>query len=167
MKCAHVYISSFFLVLIASCNPNNESGTTKEVTQQKENIYAMPTSLLKENVMETDYTAIVSLKSAEIIGDNEKIPGYVRHVYNAEVVETIKGPAYKNIKFSVWAEAGLSPNLSKHPVVVSLCEGEKKSLYVPDNGYVSDVTEELAEFARSLKGMGVAKDGKHNNVCSR
>lgn len=160
-------LTIFLVPVIISCSSVPKVDSKKSQAPKEEKIYAIPTALFKANVMETDYTAIVTIKSAKLVGKNKKLSGYVTHVYTAEVKDTIKGPTYSGITFTVMAEVGIDPYLSKHPVVVSLCEGENKSLYVPDNGYVSDATDDLIAYAKSLKNMEGKYNTKRKSVCSQ
>ncbi|MEA3372842.1 MAG: hypothetical protein U9Q62_04050, partial [Campylobacterota bacterium] len=106
----------------------------------------MPESLLIDNIRTTDYTAVVHITKGKII-DRGVLRNYERHLYEAEVVETIKGEKHANITFSVMAESGIALNLPTYPIIVSLCSGHGR-YYVPDNGYVSGAPKALIEAAR-------------------
>ncbi len=121
----------------------------------------MPKSLLLDNIRTTDYTAIVHITRAAII-DKGKLRNYARHLYGAEVIETIKGEKHKNITFTLMAESGIALSFPTYPVVVSLCSDHGR-YYVPDNGYVSGASQALIGAAREeMLHLGRADD---ESVC--
>ena len=123
----------------------------------------MPKSLLLDNIRTTDYTAIVHIVRAAII-DKGKLRNYVRHLYEAEVIETIKGGKHKYITFTLMAESGIALNLPTYPIVVSLCSGHSR-YYVPDNGYVSGAPKTLIEAARNE--ILHPNTAKYENICQK
>ncbi len=124
--------------------------------------------LVRANIEATDYTAIVIILRGKV---KEKAflrklgGGYVNHVYQARVMETIRGPRYDAIMFSVMAESDMEPFLPEYPVIVSLCGKGSDAMYVPDNGYEIPATATLAAAARSA-ARRLKKSVPSRSVCA-
>lgn len=115
---------------------------------------AFPADLLDGNIPDTDYTAIVTVERGKVQWHDDEPPkptGYVNHIYEAKVLETIRGERHDQIVYSEMAEASFQPRLPGYPLIVSLCRGGAPGEYfVPDNGYVGAATPELIERAKRV-----------------
>ena len=146
------YLISVCLFFIGCQNKSDWLINEKPIIEAPQN-HAMPADFLRANISRTDYTALVFIKKAKIEGNvwwNFNTQGYVDHIYQAEVIETFKGPRHDQITYSVMAEANSELRLPNYPIVVSLCYLEGEKFYVPDNGYVSAAPESLIQYAREL-----------------
>lgn len=123
--------------------------------------------LVRANIETTDYSAIVFIMRGKVKEKSalRRLGGYVNHIYQARVLETIKGPRYETITFSVMAESDIDPILPEYPMVVSLCGSGPHALYVPDNGYELPATSVLAAAARGWSRHRAGKKGGVTNVC--
>lgn len=148
------HLVAFTLLLLGCSSDSDWTINEKEfITAPQE--MAMPIELFKENIETTNYTAVVLIKKARIL----KKPvwplyyfsDYLNHFYEADVLETFKGPEYKKITYSVMAEAELEPFLPNYPIVLSLCGSNESGYYVPDNGYKSAASDLLIDVGRSFK----------------
>jgi hypothetical protein len=129
---------------------------------------AISLDLVRTNIETTDYSAIVHVLMGRVKGNSvlrRLGGGYVNHFYRARVLETIKGPRYDTITFSVMAESDIDPILPDHPVIVSLCGRGREAMYVPDNGYELPATASLMAAARNLARQPKKLTGK-KSVCS-
>jgi hypothetical protein len=155
----------FISALFAACDGWVEN---RAVMKQlaPENVDITP-DLVKANIATTDYSAIVYILKGRV---KEKSPlrrlgGYVNHIYQARVLETIRGPRYDRITFSVMAESDIDPILPDYPVIVSLCGKVSDAMYVPDNGYELPATPVLTAAARDA-ARRVNKTAPLKSVCS-
>lgn len=124
--------------------------------------------LVRANIETTDYTAIVIILRGKVKEKTllRKIAGgYVNHLYQARVMETIRGPRYDTITFSVMAESDMDPFLPEYPVIVSLCGEGSDAMHVPDNGYEVPATATLAAAARST-ARRLKQSGPSRSVCA-
>jgi len=108
--------------------------------------------LVKANISATDYSSVVHIMRGKVQGNSlqRSMGGYVNHIYEARVMETLKGQSYENITFSVMAESDIDPILPDYPVIVSLCGRGPDAMYVPDNGYELPATQTLTTAARDF-----------------
>ncbi|HOT46538.1 MAG TPA: hypothetical protein PLM53_17035 [Spirochaetota bacterium] len=106
--------------------------------------------LVKTNIATTDYSAIVHITRGRVKENSplRRLGGYVNHIYQARVIENLRGPRYETITFSVMADSDIDPILPDHPVIVSLCGKSGDAMYVPDNGYELPATPALTAAAR-------------------
>jgi hypothetical protein len=130
---------------------------------------AMPYDILEQNIFNTDYTAIVVIKKGRILEKRNwffKDQGYVNHIYEADVLESIKGKIPNFITYSKMVEASTELSLPKYPLIVSLCasESEGNVFYLPDNGYETVASDSLVKFAKRVKDMQIEKS-QSENVC--
>ncbi len=148
-------VIAFVLALLPACDGWVENRAV--IKQQAPANDDLSPDLVKGNMATTDYTALVQILRGRV---KEKTPlrrlgGYVNHIYQAQVIETIKGPRYEIISFSVMADSDIRLILPDYPVIVSLCGAGSDKFYVPDNGYELPATPALTaaarDFARKLK----------------
>jgi hypothetical protein len=142
----------FSLSLCVNCGGwVNNRAVMKEAPEESD----LAPDLVRDNIDTTDYSAIVyKLKGRvkEAPGRRGK-GGYVNHIYRARVLETIKGPRYDSITFTVMAERDIRLILPDHPVIVSLCGKGGDVLYIPDNGYELPATPVMKQTARDHARM--------------
>lgn len=138
------------------------------ITVSEKNI--MPRELMKKNILETDFTAVVVIKKGKVLEKTSWIfgnQGYVNHIYQAEVVDIIKGEAQSDIiTYSVMAEAASEISLPNYPLIVSLCQGKDSIFYMPDNGYESPASEPLILFSKKFLTSGNSEI-KVKDVCMK
>lgn len=119
-------------------------------------------SWLTNNFHETNYTAIVRITRGRIEDVNgrptDATRGYVNHVYEAKVIEQIRGVPLKTVRYYVMADAGIPLHLPAYPTVVSLCSARKSKYnryFTPDNGYTLPLSKSLYETVSRLKLLSV------------
>jgi len=157
-------VIAFALILLPSCDTWTQN---RAVMKQAPENDAISPDLVRDNIATTDYSAIVFVEKGKV---KEKSPlrrlgGYVNHIYRARVIETLRGPRYERITFSVMAESDIDPILPEYPVIVSLCGKGPGALYVPDNGYELPASSALTIAARDAsRKMKSSVPGK--GVCS-
>ncbi|MFY3383859.1 hypothetical protein [Paracidovorax sp. MALMAid1276] len=60
-----------------------------------------------------------------IDADQDRVMTEERHIYEAQVVETLRGPAMKRIRYEVLVDRGDSASLSTQPAIVMVCRGPR------------------------------------------
>jgi len=122
--------------------------------------------LVKANISATDYSSVVHIMRGKVQGNSlqRSMGGYVNHIYEARVIETLKGQSYENITFSVMAESDIDPFLPDYPVIVSLCGKGPDAMYVPDNGYELPATQSLTTAARDF-ARKMNKSAPSRSIC--
>lgn len=125
---------------------------------------SVASSWLTNNFYETNYTAVVRItrgRIEDVYGRPARATrGYVNHVYEAKVIEHIRGESQKTIRYYVMAEAGMPLHLPAYPKVVSLCSAEKSQYnryFTPDNGYTLPLSKTLYDTVERLKLLTVGK----------
>lgn len=153
-----------FLVLLPSCDTWTENSSVMKVAPEYEGITP---DLVRANIATTDYSAIVFIEKGKVKekGPLRRLGGYVNHIYRARVLETLRGPRYERITFSVMAESDIDPILPGYPIIVSLCGTGPDALYVPDNGYELPASSALAKAARDA-AQKVKSTKPAKSVCS-
>ena len=130
---------------------------------------AMPVELFKKNIEETDYSALVYLKRARVLRKPvwplSYLSDYWLHLYEAEVIETFNGAEYKQISYTVAAEANIDPYLPNYPIILCLCGSIETGFNLPDNGYVSAASLLLMNFGREFK-KGIKTQIDSQNICN-
>ncbi len=160
-KYSIIMISVF--TLLPSCDTWTENRFVMKPAPENEEISR---DLVRDNIAATDYSAIVFVEKGKVKekGPLRRLGGYVNHIYRARVLETLRGPRYERITFSVMADSDIDPILPYYPVIVSLCGKSGDALYVPDNGYELPATPSLAAAAREFsRKMKIPAPGK--SVC--
>lgn len=116
---------------------------------------ALTPELLSGNMESTDYTAIVHILKGRVEGRRfmRRPVGYVNHIYQARVIETLRGQRLETINFSVMADSDIDLILPDHPVIVSLCGSKDGLFYVPDNGYMLPANASMTDAARAFARM--------------
>jgi len=121
--------------------------------------FPIPQSLLLGNIHSTEYSAVIqqlSVKRVGQFGGPPKSTGYVNLIYQAKVIEVLKGKSAQMIEYAVMADADYKPKVRSVPSIVSLCKNEKR-FYTPGNGY--DVGFDAARLqAARAAGLEKAKD---------
>jgi hypothetical protein len=158
-------VIALVLILLLSCGGWVENRTVMKQAPENEDISP---DLVRANIATTDYSAIVFIQKGKV-NENpvlRRLGGYVNHIYRARVLETLRGPRYETITFSVMAESDIDPILPQYPVIVSLCGKSRDAMYVPDNGYELPASTRLSAAAReasrrvkaTLPGKGVCSE---------
>lgn len=116
---------------------------------------ALTPELLRGNMESTDYTAIVHIVKGRVEGRRfmRRPGGYVNHIYQARVIETVRGQRLEAILFSVMAESDIDPILPDYPVIVSLCVAQDGTFHVPDNGYMLPANASMTAAVRAFMRM--------------
>lgn len=160
----YTIVIALVLILLTSCDGWVENRSVMKPAPENEDISP---DLVRANIATTDYSAIVFVEKGRV---KEKSPlrrlgGYVNHIYRARVLETLRGPRYERITFSVMADSDIDPILPGYPVIVSLCGRGPEALYVPDNGYELPASPALTKAARDAAGK-VKASAPQKSVCS-
>lgn len=72
-----------------------------------------------------------------------------RHIYEARVLETLRGPAMKRVRYEVVVEGGDSFDVSTTPAIVMLCRGPR-GFYWGGVGAYFEASHESVVLARKL-----------------
>ncbi|WP_367357788.1 hypothetical protein [Vibrio chaetopteri] len=121
-----VFIACYFCSNVASAN---------EVMEQA----------LANSVRQAPLTAVVSRVSVVRVDSGES--GWDEYEYNAEVLELINGESPKDIRYSVYVEAGDDVTLDKAPILLSLCS-DGETFYSPGVGTIFPASQSLINLAR-------------------
>ena len=126
-------------------------------------------NLIRNNVKETEYSALIKTVSVEPVADirsDSGSIGYISYKFIAEVETVFKGLLNNQIEYYVTYEAGIKPIISKHSQIISLCLSRDKRLYVPDNGYRIDATDKLITIAKAaVRKAATSKTAENKNTC--
>lgn len=72
-----------------------------------------------------------------------------RHIYEARVLETLRGPAMKRVRYEVVVDSGDSFAVSTRPAIVMLCQGPR-GFYWGGVGAYFEASHESVVLARKL-----------------
>ncbi len=72
-----------------------------------------------------------------------------RHIYEARVMETLRGPTMKRVRYEVVVDSGDSFDVSTSPAIVMLCQGPR-GLYWGGVGAYFEASHESVTLARKL-----------------
>ncbi|WP_409827134.1 hypothetical protein [Acidovorax sp.] len=129
------------------------------------------TSALRHAVTETPHALLVVHTRATIehipsgekprrLGEGEMpVMTEERHIYEAQVLETLRGPAMQRVRYEVVVDRGDSISLSSGPQIVMLCRGPK-GYYGAGVGSAFAATRELLALARASAQAAGPKSGK-------
>ncbi len=123
--------------LIACQSFASESGDQERLSMQKE--------FLLEAIESTPYSAVIKHTGVEVfdVADNKFAS---KHVYSADVIETIRGEKRSNIRYAMLVEHGEEATMDSYPVIISLCK-RNGDYYWPGVGAQFGVNELLVKLA--------------------
>jgi hypothetical protein len=114
-------------------------------------------------VSNTSYCALIQHTSVDVVPIHDPYPedGYAeeKHIYHANVIETLHGQQLENISYTTITEKGESATISTEPVVITLCVGKEGFLGL-GTGSVYPATEEVIKAARRISQK--VKSGKQS-----
>ena len=79
-----------------------------------------------------------------------------RHIYEARVLKTLRGPAMKRVRYEVVVDSGASFAVSTRPAMVMLCRGPR-GFYWDGVGAYFEASHESVALARKLAKDMAAK----------
>jgi hypothetical protein len=100
---------------------------------------------LANSVRQAPLTAVISRISVARVGSDDS--GWDEYEYYAEVLELINGESPKDIRYSVYVEAGDEVTLDKAPILLSLCS-DGQNFYSPGVGTIFPASHSLINLAR-------------------
>jgi hypothetical protein len=100
---------------------------------------------LANSVRQAPLTAVISRISVARVGSDDS--GWDEYEYYAEVLELINGESPKDIRYSVYVEAGDEVTLDKAPILLSLCS-DGQNFYSPGVGTIFPASQSLINLAR-------------------
>ncbi len=102
---------------------------------------------LSEAIANTPYSAVVKHTDVEVVNspDDEFIS---KHIYYAEVIETIRGEESENIRYTMFVERGEDVDLDSSPVIITLCL-DNGNYYWPGVGAQFNANDSLIHLAKN------------------
>jgi hypothetical protein len=85
----------------------------------------------KEAIKHVHYLAKVKLIKVEIISEDDETD---KHIYSADVIETYRGTAQKQISYEMFVEKGEEALVDNTPVYIVLCKDNQGTYYWPGTG---------------------------------
>ncbi|HFQ5281842.1 hypothetical protein [Vibrio vulnificus] len=113
------------LVVLMASRTSAKSDTDSEVFETQ-------APFLIEAIVNTPYSAVVRHTNVDVI--NESDTGSItQFVYEAEVIETLRGKQHKRIRYTLYVEQGEDVTLDTTPVIITLCS-DNDEYYWPGVG---------------------------------
>ncbi|GAA3914977.1 hypothetical protein [Litoribacillus peritrichatus] len=138
-----------FLFALASCNVFALNPAVSEAPDNQK-------LFLSEAIVQTPYSALVKHTQVDVEEHDEFMS---RHVYYADVIETVRGNIRKRIKYSMLVERDEEPVLDTSPAIVTLCF-YNGAYYWPGTGAQFDGEPELIRFAKAEAEKADAKQSE-------
>ena len=148
-------------LLLTACIPFVVFHTHAIGSLTKEQLDAQKMAL-SEAVVSTPYSAIVKHTYVEVfpVPDDETSS---KHVYHADVIDTIRGEEREKILYTVVVERGEEATIDDSPVIVTLCPYDE-NFYWPGVGSQFDANYDLVEIAKDTV-VNVDKDQSQFSHC--
>lgn len=127
-----------FLFALASCNVFALNPATSEALGNQK-------FFLSEAIVQTPYSAVVKHTHVDVEEHDEFMS---RHIYYADVIETVRGNPRKQIKYTMLVERTEEPVLDTSPAIVTLCVYDG-TFYWPGTGAQFDGEPALIRFAKA------------------
>ncbi|THB67667.1 MAG: hypothetical protein D6B27_04105 [Gammaproteobacteria bacterium] len=135
------------------------SNAYEPMTEERRLKYIM--AVLPDFVSSANYCALIQYTSVEIAP--HEIDYEEKQIYHAKVLETFRGPKYKNITFTTSTEVGDGTGINTTPVVITLCHN-KEGLWglgigseYPAIKEVIDATKKIVEKTKDQKNFEYCK----------
>ncbi len=125
-------------------------------TQQNavsENQFSLQSEALVEAIANTPYSALIRITLVNPIDlpttDNSDDYYDQKIIYHADVIETYRGNAKKNIAFTMYTEKGEELSFPQTPFIITLCQSNEE-FYWPGVGAVFSADTRLRNIAKKI-----------------
>lgn len=142
-------IGLLFIVIIfaSACAGYRQQNTVSE------NQFALQSEAIVESIVNTPYSALIRITSVTTIDlpDTDKSDDYAEQqfIFKANVIETYRGEAKKNISYMMRVERGEEANFPKYPVIITLCKSNE-GFYWPGVGAMFSADSRLRNLAKEI-----------------
>ena len=92
--------------------------------------------------------------------DDERVMTQERHIYEARVLATLRGPAMKRVRYEVVVDRGDSASMSTKPAIVMLCPGPRGFYWGGVGAYFEASREAVALAQAVAKDLATKPAGK-------
>ncbi|EGQ8024392.1 hypothetical protein [Vibrio vulnificus] len=103
---------------------------------------------LSTAILGTPYSAVVKHTDVKVLNSNA-LEFDTKHVYTAEVINTIRGHEQGAITYTMFVEYGEDAVLDTSPVIITLCVDDS-GYYWPGVGAQFYVSEPLVQYAEKI-----------------
>ncbi|WP_294965035.1 hypothetical protein [Sulfurimonas sp.] len=142
----NVYSDANTILLKEKCFDDNKHTINKWIYVSKQdqvNEITLPLQLIKKNIEEYNYSALMQIDKFKITNFNKE-SREKQIIYHANIIETFKGKKLSEIEFSKTIDIDekicLDSTIVGHTLLINLEEYEKK-YYGPDVGCVSSIAD--------------------------
>ncbi|HFQ4839190.1 hypothetical protein [Vibrio vulnificus] len=143
------------LVVLMASSTSAKSDTDSEVFETQ-------APFLIEAIVNTPYSAVVRHTNVGVI--NESDTGSItQFVYEAEVIETLRGKQHKRIRYTLYVEQGEDVTLDTTPVIITLCS-DNDEYYWPGVGVQFSAASSFVQAAKNSASQ-VVKHQSHFAFC--
>jgi len=136
-----------FIFFISACTGYTQQNAVSE------NQFSLQSEALVEAVANTPYSALIRITSVETIdlSATDKSDDYYdqKIICHADVVETYRGKAKKNIFFTMYTEKGEELDFPQTPFIITLCKSNEE-FYWPGVGAVFSADTRLINLAKKI-----------------